>query len=186
MNQRFTIQTGVIGAFGGALFAKQDLIGDTPIKQSLLGTDVWSNMVIPAGSYQALDGTVIEFDQFELDAVLFSVMQRKNIVKTPVAGRTGTVKEYISDGDYQVSIQGVMVGENSETYPEEQMLQLTEILKAPVAINIESEFLAFFDIDMVAVESFRFSQKRGSRSIQAFNVSAVSDTPLELKELGGL
>ena len=185
-NLKFSISNGRITARKGNPFPSQSYSGDAPIKKSILGTNVWSNLVFPAGSYEALDGSVIQFDTFTLDEVIFNVSQSKNIVATAVQGRNGTVKEYVSDGDYQVGITGVMIGSGSDIYPEDQMIALTEILKAPVSVKIESEFLSFFDIEEITIVSYSMAQARGSRNQQPFSITALSDTPLELQDLSAL
>ena len=35
---------------------------------------------------------------------LVTINQEKNIVATPIDGRVGTIKEYISDGDFQITL----------------------------------------------------------------------------------
>lgn len=164
-------------------FPKQSYDPDPSIKQSFLGTPVWSNLVIPAGTYETLEGDVIDFEGITIDSVLLAVSQSKNIVKTPTVGKNGTVKEYISDGDYMISIGGVLVGERIDVYPEQEFANLVELLKAPVSIKVESEFLAFFGITEIAIESYDTPQTKGFRNMQLFNISALSDEPIELRTI---
>jgi hypothetical protein len=156
---------------------------DEPIKQSVLGTPIWTNLKFPAGNYQTLDGEIIEFDGLEIDSVLITVSQSKNIVTTAIQGRNGTVKEYISDGDYMVQISGALVGAQADVFPEADFADLIEILKAPVSIKVESEFFNFFDIFELAVTGYETPQTAGFRNMQYFSISALSDAPIELKEI---
>lgn len=164
------------------LFQVGDVNPDEATKTSLLGTDVWSNLIFPAGVYETLEGDEIEFDEIAIDSVLLNISQSKNVVTTPIQGRNGSVKEYISDGDFVISIAGVLTGDGADVYPEVDVINLIEILKAPVSLKVESEFLNFFDIDEIVITNYFFNQKYGSRNTQPFQISALSDEPLELKE----
>ena len=166
-------------------FENVELTGDDQKHEnSAFGLPVWSSLTFPAGSYETLDGEVIEFEGLELLSVLMSVNQSKTIIKTAIQGRPGTVKEYISDGDYSISINGALFGESQDIYPEDQLIELLEVLKAPVAIKVESEFLSYFDIDEIVIENYDCDQKKGSRNAQPFKITALSDTPIELRNTG--
>jgi len=167
-------------------FKKPEFKSD-PFKFSALGTPVFTNLFIPGGNFTNLDGKVIPFagdikgEGFQLDAVIMTVSATKNVITTAVAGREGTVKEFASDGDFVITIEGVMVGEQQNIYPEEQMNTLIEVCRVPETLKITSEFLGFFDIDEVVITDYNFPQKAGSRNIQSFTISMLSDLPLELR-----
>ena len=65
--------------------------------RSALGTPVQSNIIIQGGSYTTFEGIVQTWQTMRFDAVLIAVSQAKKIVKTEIAGRNGTVKEYIGE-----------------------------------------------------------------------------------------
>jgi hypothetical protein len=164
---------------------------------SLFGTPVFSNLQIPKGSYTDFDGNVIEYSGIRLDTVLFRVSQRKMIEKTSVQGRNGTVKEYISDGDFDIIINGAIAQETVDDenfivestgnkFPEQDMRTLIDIMKAPVQIPVISTFLSYFDIDDIVIESYDMPQEKGTRNLQFFTIRAVSDVPLEIQEIQNL
>lgn len=157
---------------------------DEPEKTSLFGTPVYSNLQILPFSYDTLDGENIQISNgITIDTVIFNVTQTKNIVKTPIQGRNGTVKEYISDGDFQIEISGAIVSPG-RTYPQTEVNELIEILKAPIAIpsdSLISEYLNWFGIHSIVVENYDFPQTEGTRNQQEFRISAVSDIPVELE-----
>lgn len=170
--------------------------GEQPVdRTSYLGTPVFSNMEIPSGKYKTLDGKTIQFEGIRIDAVLFIVSQSKNIVTTAIQGQNGTVKEYVSDGDFSITVSGMIVGESNESgkvftvadtpnnYPESDVRKLIEICKIPTSIEIVSEFLDFFEIRNVVIESFSFDQKQGDRRSQPFQIQMISDAPVELIEI---
>ena len=112
------------------------------------------------------------------------ITQNKQIIKTNIAGVAGTVKEYISKGDYEITIRGALVDPNGQRYPEEQARQLKEYLEAEEAIEIASSFLNdIFNVQYIVVESFSFPQVEGTQNVQLFEIKAVSDDPVELTVL---
>lgn len=162
-------------------------------KKSYLGTPVFSNLEIPAGQYETDEGVFINFEGIRLDTVLFDITLEKNIVRTAINGKNGTVKQFISDGDYQIGVVGVINGGSSQTesgdfrsymtlnVPEEEVRKLNAILKVPQEIEIVSEFLDFFDISTVVIQGGTIAQKEGFRDSLYINMGFLSDTPIELK-----
>jgi hypothetical protein len=145
---------------------------------SYLGTPVFAPLQIKDGSY-TLDGKKITYKGIDLKVVLFDISFGKNIVKTAIQGRNGTVKELISLTDRSVNIKGVLVSPNSD-YPEEQMQQLLEICDLQTDIEVVSPFLALFKVYNLVIEDCKFPQREGFRNLQAFELSCVSNNPIEV------
>jgi hypothetical protein len=176
-----------------ALFGSFDSIpNEETNKMSYLGTPVYSNLEIPAGEYKSLKGETIPFDGIRIDTVLFDINIEKVIVRTPINGRDGTVKQYISLGDYAISCQGIIIGESDATnagfdmtetnvVPEAEIRKLNEIMKVPQEIEVVSEFLDFFGVSTVVIEGASFGQREGFRDSVFFSCGMLSDTPIELK-----
>lgn len=163
-------------------FRKPEFKSDTPLEaRSMLGTRVYTNLVFPGGNFKDLDGNIIEFTGITIDTVIMSVSASKNVITTAVAGRPGTVKEFASDGDFAVSIEGKFLGEQQNVYPEQEVIDLLEICQVPETLAVESEFLDFFDIQEIVITEYELGQLRGSRNQQDFRISALSDKPLELR-----
>ena len=158
---------------------------DEPIATSYLGTPVYSNLIfssegVDVGSPTTVDPNAGKQD-LRIDTVLMIVQQTKNIVKTPIQGRNGTVKEYISDGDYMVTIMGAIVSPYPLVYPREDVDLLLRYLKLNTQIPVISFFLDLFGIDSVVIEDYEFPEKMGSRNEQPFKILASSDRPLEFQ-----
>lgn len=152
-----------------------------PVSTSYLGTPVFDKLDIIEGNYIDLNGEKVAYEGIFIETVLFDVSQNKNIVKTAIQGRNGTVKEYISDGDYNVIIRGVIASESAEKYPEEEVLKLVNILKVQKEIEVASRYLNdVFNITNLVVESYSFPQTQGYQNIQAFEINCISDDPIEL------
>ena len=111
--------------------------------------------------------------------VTINVSKQKEIVKTAIVGRAGTIKEYISDGDYQIEIciGIVAVDENNEIidqYPESAMSTIREVLEANEALDVSSTFLDIFGINKIVITGFSAKQMTYANR-QVVEVSALSD-----------
>lgn len=129
-------------------------------------TDV--TLVIPG------EGTLLMND------VTLSVSLQKEIVRTSLVGRAGTIKEYITDGDYQVSMSVGLVavndyGEIIDQYPERAVEQLRSILERPESLEVVSTYLGLFGITHIVVTGFTAKQMTHSNR-QVIDITAVSDT----------
>ena len=140
-------------------------------KRSWLGTLVWSDMLL-------------RYDNIEVyfDTVLFDISQTKNIVKTALQGRNGTVKEYISDGDHVISVKAALVGKGGKSYPEAEVKNLITLLQIPYALEVISPLLQAFDIYNVVVEDYAFPTTNGFTNTQIVELGCISDTPLVMLE----
>jgi hypothetical protein len=185
--QKIIIQTLGIGLIKTAIFdhtipkpeTKTGEIGrDAPLYSSSIGNPVFSNFNVQAGSYTK-NGQNFSFDEIKIDVALFEVNYPKNIITTPIQGRDGTVKEYISDGDFQVNIRGILFAPNN-TFPLDDFVALIKVAKAPVPLKINSWYLEKFGIYNLVVTEASFRQEPGKFSQQFFEISAISDTPIEL------
>jgi len=110
---------------------------------------------------------------------LISCVFPRNIVKTEIQGRNGTVKEYIGEGDAQISFRGVITGGNGH-YPKQEVYNLMQLVKAPVSVPIVSDYLNNLGINAVVFDDRSFEQEEGGYSYQTFSVNAMSDAPVEL------
>ena len=148
---------------------------DAAIKVSAMGTPVVSNLHIQGGSYSDIYGNKINYSSIEVDTVLFNINQSRNIVKTPIQGLDGTVKEYISDGDYVINIRGIIQGQNG-VYPIGELNKLVEIIQAKASLSIQSDYLQSLGIFNLVIESYSLPQDMGSQSQQVFELNCLSDT----------
>lgn len=153
---------------------------DQPVAKSQLGTNVYSNLVFNSGSY-IRDGKTTAFNGIQLDTVIINVAQTKNIISTATQGRNGTVKEYISDGDYVIQVSGVLTSLVPNQYPAESVRLLTELFKVPEALEFTSEFLDRLGSFNGVITNYTIAQSEGSRNIQPFSFTMLSDSPIELQ-----
>lgn len=141
---------------------------------SPLGTPVWSDVILHQQNKSEIEGV-------QLTWCLTTVQQTKNIVKTAIQGRNGTVKEYISDGDYQVTLRGAIARTFQSNYPLEEMRQFLQLLKDNQALKVVSPFLLLYDIHELVVEDYTMGQEEGKQNMQRFEIKCLSNDPLLLK-----
>ena len=152
---------------------------DLPSYKSKLGTAVMSDLDI-----DPLKDSGVSYIQ--IPTVLFTVNQKKNIITTSVQGRNGTVKEYISDGDFTINVKGVLVGDNGK-YPRvgfpsgtkggvNSVEDLTALFKLNRSVTVNSWYLRQFGITEMVITDYNFPQNEGEYSVQPFEFNAISDT----------
>lgn len=127
--------------------------------------------------------------------MIIEVNQTKNIITTPIQGRDGTVKEFISRGDYLISLSGIITGKMDEetgevrdignVYPEDDVNKLITICEVPGSLDVTSTFLGMFlkEDSNVVITDYNIPQQIGVRNFQTFTINMLSDTPINLNEL---
>jgi len=172
---------GLVALRGLLRFFDSDTRDGTALR-SQLGTLVYSRLQFPFISYVDADGDTVEIEPVKTDAALFSVIQSKQIVTTAIQGRSGTVKEYFSEGDYQITIRGAMINRNPSRYPQADVDKILAVCKSTEAVPIENSYLNdVFGITDIVITSFSFPQSEGNRGAQAFEINAISDSSFELE-----
>lgn len=119
-----------------------------------------------------------------IPACLFQSSMSKNIVKTSVLNRPGTIKEYTSDGDWVINCKCVITGNNG-IYPFDKVKNLVSFLNQPQSIEIISPYLnQILGVTYVVVDSWDMPQVEGGISQQGFNINLTSDIPFLIEEIG--
>ena len=189
MAQRFNPQ--LIATGGGISIIKTIVssaivpsqITDENIGVSYLGTPVMDKLEFPSGSYTDLDGNKIDYGDISIDTVVFTVNKVRNIVKTSIQGRNGTVKEYVSEGDYSISCNGV-ISNRDNFFPEDQARSLRQIFEVPQQVEVVCSYLNnVHEILNIVIESWSMPFSVGKRNEIPFSFIAISDSPIEVNEL---
>jgi len=143
---------------------------------SMFGQPVWADII--------LKDNIEGGRQLQLTWALITVSRSKNIVKTIITGskRDGTVKEFINNSDYEVSIEGGIFDENPTRFPVEDMNTLIYLSELKEAIPVISEYLQLFGIHELVISTPKFKPSEGAQNIQVFTMDCLSDTPIELVE----
>ena len=131
--------------------------------------------------FGAVQFTDIDGAEMVISSILMDVNQDRNIIVTNIQGRDGSVKEYISNGDYNVMLRGAIVQVDANSYPGTEVERLHNILKQKFSIPVVSGFLNQFGIRNLTIQSFSFPQKEGFNDTQLFEIRAVSDDDINVR-----
>ena len=119
-----------------------------------------------------------------INGIAVKVSQTKNIVKTTVEGLNGTVKEYISMGDYEIELAGTITNPKGKSeYPKDEVATLIELCTLSEPIDLICKHVQQFDISSAVVVSYEMPQKAGAPFQQEFTIKLVSDIPDVIKLL---
>jgi hypothetical protein len=158
---------------------------DTAVEdgRSQLGSLIYGQVEIEPGFYYDPDGKRTPYDGITLDTTVITVNQTKNIVKTAISGRNGTIKEYINDGDYEVQISGILSSGINNVEPKEDIETLIGICQAMASISVgeSNDFLGRLGITELVITGYSFPQKEGFRDNFFFQINAISNKPFELR-----
>lgn len=114
------------------------------------------------------------------DWPLIDITYQKQIIKTPVKGHNGTVKEYIYTDDYQINIRGILINYFSDEYPENLVYELEQTCKINKELRVTSPLLNLLDVHNLVIQDVRYPEVEGYNNIQPFLLQCLSDEPIEL------
>jgi len=106
-----------------------------------------------------------------------NILIRRNVAKAK--GLIGSIKERWSQGDYEITITGALVGSIitgsvDECYPRQDFERLRDYMTAPKALKVFCEPLQLLGINNIAIEDFSFPFTKGE-NVQAYEIKAYSD-----------
>jgi hypothetical protein len=120
----------------------------------------------------------------ELLDPIITVAQPQIVLKTPIAGRNGTVKEYIGQSDFAVTIQALLAtdpySENRFAYPLQLVQALRDLIAVGVALPVSGHLQTVFGIKNLVIENPTYQALPGYTNLQAVELQCVSDEPIEL------
>lgn len=142
-------------------------------------------MGIDGGDIKYFDenkGQTITTQKMQLPIALCTVTKNIKVVATDIAGRNGSIKQYINTGDYEVVIRGVFTTGVSDKYPTDAMQHLQKITNATSEVKVVSEFLQIFGISYLVFTKCEFEQgDTEGRDEQKFTLTCLSETPFTIK-----
>lgn len=147
--------------------------------------EAWFTGLNGSSTFEYRDGdTTRQLEELKLPAAsVVDFSRQKTVVKTPVAGRNGTVKELVGAEDWRIRIRGVITSEGyarEDEYPHGYVRRLKAWLDAPTALPVVGEIFTTFGVSSVVVEGYDFPKLEGFPGVQAFTIDCVSDEPTEL------
>jgi len=117
-------------------------------------------------------------DDILLESAVIDFTMPRNIVETIIDGRDSSVKEFINNGDVEISCNGVLV--NSEYgYPLQQVVDLWSMFKLKSTLRVTHEVLNAIGVYEIVIMQPTMA-KTPYINCQAYSFTAKSDIPLEL------
>jgi len=116
-----------------------------------------------------------------IESCIIEVSLPKNIVKTQIAGKAGTVKEMMGLDDYQVKIiGGVFSPKGDLKKPWKQIQQLNAFGRHLQSVQVYNNTLERLGIYDLVIENLRLIPNE-SVNAQRFELQCISDREFELK-----
>ena len=109
---------------------------------------------------------------------LVQVKGSKDLVITAIPGGNGTVKELVSQPDYEINIAGRLVHKtNAEMLAE--LENMVALFNFEHSLSIKCPYADRFGIKKIAIKDFSPIIKRGYQSVCWFTLNALSDNQLD-------
>ena len=153
--------------------------GKPPLQVSYSDND---RLRIPAGtsdnevSIATIDGRT----EIRITDALIKVEQSKRIVTTQLVNRSGTVKEYVQMGDYEITIDGHLIGEQGKFPYDDLNNILIPLLERAENLKMASKYTEAFGINEVVLTESVFDQNQMKLfNVMPFELKFVSDSSYE-------
>lgn len=153
----------------------QEATPDKGLYMGPLGTPVMQDITFRSVTYTDFPtGQKKTTKEIKLIDILLRVNLPSKIVKTEIQGRPGTIKEYIGEDDWQITVNGFLIADNGQN-PTSAIIDLKNMKRARVPIPVVCTYLNNLDIFNIVIEDFAMEQEPGGYSKQAFTITAISD-----------
>lgn len=125
---------------------------------------------------------------------LLTIKGRKEIVKTTISrgrdkrgyAKKGSVKEVIYMDDYDITIDGIIIGENEDELPEDDIMKVHGICEYGLSLYVRHQMLNLLGINMLVIADFEFPTEAGEgENVQKYKLIAMSDEDFEEELLNG-
>ena len=113
---------------------------------------------------------------------LIGVSVSKTVVQTQLGdGRIPVIEEVAHNG-LDVSIRGVLINEDNDDYPYDQVAQLNNLINKRGGLVVQNNILnRCYGIERIVIRNASLPGEEGMQSMQAFTISAVSDRDVQLE-----
>jgi len=180
----------------GTVASRDASYGNIPLNEtqasgatSWMGTPMVAPLTFRGGIYQTygIGGQLEDYplNDFMLPAAtLMDFTREKNIVRTSILGKNGTVKELYSFGDWKIRIRGLCLNDRprqNDPTAEQQKQNLIAWEKVAGHISVRGNPLFNEkEIYAIVIGSITFRQLQGREGVVPFEIEAESDEPEEL------
>ena len=155
-------------------------IFDDKQEQLLLPKNIFGLPVFNTVYLEVINNNYVIDKKINLECCFVKVNQVKNMVKTPINGYRGTVKEILSIYDYDITLTGMIAGDKVESYLhkdpetlEDQLETLSWLCNYAGDLTIYNQYLQdYFNVNIVSVNDSTFEQSPNYSNIVFFTINA--------------
>ncbi|CAL2108178.1 conserved hypothetical protein [Tenacibaculum sp. 190524A02b] len=135
------------------------------------GSDVTNHIGVPYFMDVVLGGHRLQNEP------LITISKQKKIVETSIVGSEslGAVKEFISAGDYAITIEGVITDPKKKQFPQDEYEKLISILEKREALDFSNQLAERLGVYKVVVKGYSFGKDQGRMYSQSYKITLVSD-----------
>lgn len=127
----------------------------------------------------------LELDGIKMPPCNMVVRSRKIVVTTAIAGgNQRPVNEIIANDLHEVRIYGRLI--DPDGFPVIGLQQIIDMVEANKELKVNCDYLRMFDIHQIVVTEVEYPDMAGTDNVAAFDITAVSDTPIELELRDGI
>lgn len=153
------------------------------------GTAILFPVIFSEGNYKRYNdkGELVnkKMGDFRLPiASVVSFRRDKIMSQTKINGGKGSVKEVYGFDDWQVTINGFLIPDNSQPQgfktPLEQEKELVKWDDLASSVEVFGELFTLRKIKNLTIKGITFEPMRGKPNIRTFTLNALSDEPIEL------
>jgi len=177
-----------VSGFGLGLFLDQDNIYhpqdylDITTLSRQLGTpigDKFVDLVIPVDDntfnedIEGLKDTL----RLRLEDPLINISRTRNIIKTSINGLNGEIIEFMSNGNYEFTLKGVITSDKIWEYNWIEINSLLQMCSyGDKALKLESElFNTFYNITDAVITDFRLQPQANMSNVIEYDIALVDD-----------
>lgn len=113
---------------------------------------------------------------------LVQVGSKNNILLHTVQGRDYTRKEFISGGDYEITINGKITSKYPDVYPEGEVSKFLKLMNYKGVLDCDNTILRQFNITQMIILNYTLSAPE-YRNVQPYSITCVAVEPNEAIEI---
>lgn len=171
-------------AFGSTVLPRYEALSP-PTQQDRF--KVWEQVTILGGRYQS-EGKFVEYPGLVFPAAtVVEFRARKKIVKTDITGRKGSIKELISDGDWDITIRSIVTegsvngwSLDSDNYPYNDIELIRAIYDVGAELQVVGDIFTTLGIENIVMEEIELPKMQEYPNVQPVIIKCSSESAVEL------
>lgn len=128
--------------------------------------------------YATIEYTDVDGNYYDilLETLVITASKTKNINTTNIQGVDGTIKEFISDGDYIINITGSFMGEDAWHYDDESIQDFVKLMETKDSITINNQYLnELLNVSSIVVTDWELVQSPELSNIIFYKMNCLSN-----------